>query len=418
MKTSIVTALLLLFFIHQLSAQRACVSFTYQQKEISKDPSLQQKMNAIEDFTLQKINNSGSQYLRTGESAVITIPVVVHILYHRPDQHLTDAQVFSQIAALNRDFRRMAADTINTPARFKSLAADCQIEFKLAISDPRKRNTTGIVRKYTPVQEWDADDKVKFSAEMGDDAWDSKSYLNIWVCNLNDVAGYSSILGGPAEKDGIVLGFNVFGTINTMTGYGMGKTAVHEVGHWLSLRHLWGDIDCGDDGVSDTPRQSIYTVGCPSGIRISCGNTPDGNMYMDYMDFTDDVCMNMFSLGQKARMRALFAPGGVRNSLLSSTGLNPPLIFESPVPEEDPKWLHPQLFPNPASTEITIDLSYDIRWIGKVITLFNQQGQIVQQFPVTSRLQKIDITKLKPGMYFLVAKKEDGESIRQKLIKF
>jgi hypothetical protein len=417
MKTSMVTALLLFTFMNQLSAQKACVSFAYQQQQISKDPSLQQRIEVIENFTRQNINNSDNQFLRTEESAVIIIPVVVHILYHYPEQNISDERIFSQIAALNRDFRRMAADTINTPARFKALAADCKIEFKLATSDPRKRNTTGIVRKYTPVLDWEADDKVKYSAEMGDDAWDSKSYLNIWVCNLNDVAGYSSVMGGPAEKDGIVVGFNVFGTINTMTGYNTGRTAVHEVGHWLSLRHLWGDVDCGDDGVSDTPKQSIYTVGCPAGIRITCNNGPNGNMYMNYMDFTDDVCMNMFSLGQKERMRALFAPGGVRSSLLVSTGLNPPLIFESPLPEEDPRWLHPQLFPNPANVEMTLDLSYDTRWIGKLVTVFNQQGQIVHQVTITAKLQKIDITRLKPGMYFLVAKKEDGETIKQKFIK-
>ena len=144
MKTSMVTALLLFTFMNQLSAQKACASFAYQQQQISKDPSLQQKIEVIENFT--RLNNSANQFLRTEESAVITIPVVVHIVYHYPEQNISDERIFSQIAALNRDFRRMAADTVNTPARFKALAADCQIEFKMATSDPRKRNTNGIVR--------------------------------------------------------------------------------------------------------------------------------------------------------------------------------------------------------------------------------------------------------------------------------
>ena len=106
--------------------------------------------------------------------------------------------------------------------------------------------------------------------------------------------------GDPSDKDGLVFSIAALG----------GRTAVHEIGHWLSLRHLWGDADCGDDGVADTPKQTTYTNGCPSGVRISCNNAPYGDMYMDYMDFTDDACIVMFTKGQKQKMRALFEPGG------------------------------------------------------------------------------------------------------------
>jgi hypothetical protein len=344
--------------------------------------------------------------------------VVVHILYHQPLENVSDAQVNSQITALNRAFRRQNADTINTPARFKPYAADCEIEFQLATSDLKRKSTTGIIRKYTPVSLWEADDKMKLSSETGDDAWDAKSYLNIWVCNLDQVAGYSSTIGGPADKDGVVIGLNVFGSLNEgIGGYDMGKTGVHEVGHWLGLKHLWGDENCGDDGVDDTPKQAGYNIDCPSGIRITCGNGPNGDMYMDYMDFTSDACMNLFTQGQKARMRALFAPGGLRNSILSSAGLSTPLIFDSPLTNEAPKWLHPQLYPNPVSTVLTIDLSYDMRWIGKTITVTNLTGQVMMQVLITTQYQKIDISKLKPGMYFFNAKKEDGEFIEEKVIK-
>jgi hypothetical protein len=418
MKAKLILVFNLLVFINQLTAQRNCSTFAYQQKELEKNPSLAEKINTIETFTHKQITATNNPLSRVMQGNIIKIPVVVHILYHQLSENITDEQVLSQIEALNRDYRRKAADTANTPAVFKPLAADCEIEFQLAISDPRRRSTTGIIRKYTPITYWEANDKMKFSSEMGDDAWDAKSYLNIWVCNLEQVAGYSSVPGGPDNKDGVVIGYPVFGTINTLPGFDMGKTTVHEVGHWLNLKHTWGDANCGDDDVDDTPKQSSYNQGCPSGIHISCGNGPNGDMYMNYMDFVNDACMNLFTNGQKARMRALFAPGGIRNSILSSIGLNTPLIFETPLPDESPTWLHPQLYPNPATTEMTLDLAYDIRWIGKIIKVTNLQGQTMMQITISSKNQKINISRLQPGMYFMNAKKEDGDFIKQKFIKF
>jgi hypothetical protein len=375
-------------------------------------------MNAIEAFTKQHISTAANNISNRMEGNVIKIPVVVHILYHSPSEKISDALVQSQIEALNRCFRHRNADSIKTPSYFKSLAADVEIEFQLATSDSRSRYTNGIIRKYTPITKWVMDDKMKFSVNMGDDAWDSKSYLNIWVCNMDKLAGYSSLPGSDASKDGLVMDFGAFGVLNSGNGYDLGKTAVHEVGHWLGLKHLWGDENCGDDGVSDTPKQASYTSGCPSTIRITCGNGPNGDMYMNYMDFTSDVCMNLFTNGQKARMRALFGTGGFRNAILSSKGLDQPLIFESPLPETDPQWLHPQLYPNPASSNITLDLAYDSRWIGKMIQIVNLQGQIVLQVQITSKIQQIDINKLQAGIYILAAKKEDGESMKMRFVKF
>jgi hypothetical protein len=197
----------------------------------------------------------------------------------------------------------------------------------------------------------------------------------------------------------------------------MGKTTVHEVGHWLNLRHIWGDQYCGDDGVSDTPKQASYTVGCPSTTRVTCGNGPYGDMYMNYMDYTNDDCINMFTQGQKQRMRSLFAAGGVRNGLLLSKGLDAPLISESSLPEEEPKWLHPQVYPIPAASQLTVDVMYDARWMGKTIFITNIQGQSIMSVTITSKKQVIDISRLTPGIYFLAAKKDDGESIKQRFVK-
>ncbi len=406
----------------QLAAQKNCSTFTYWQQELKKDPSLAEKLNQAEWFTRQQLSgNQSTEGIRrvggTQGNNIIRIPVVVHILYHYPSEKISDREVMTQMEALNKCFRRRSADTVNTPSYFKPLAADCEIEFELATSDPQRRSTTGIIRKYTPIKEWLADDKMKFSNEMGDDAWDPKSYLNIWVCNLHGVAGYSSVIGGADNKDGVVIGCPVFGTINTMHGFEMGKTAVHEVGHWLNLKHLWGDEYCGDDGVADTPKQAGYNIDCPGVITITCGNGPYGDMYMNYMDFTNDACMNLFTHGQKSRMRALFAPGGLRYSILFSTGLSAPLINEIPLPEESPRWLQPQLYPNPANKQLTLDLAYDMRWVGKTIRVINLQGQTLKSLVITSKTQRIEIGDLQPGMYFLAAKKDDGESMKLKFIK-
>lgn len=414
MKVGLIITLFALALTSQLSAQQRCSSAAYQQEILKSNPSLVERIKAIEVFTKQHTESSTAS--RT-EGTVIKIPVVVHILYHTQSEKISDAQVATQIEALNKYFRRRNADTTSTPAYFRQLAADCEIEFQLAISDPRRRSTSGIVRKYTPVTKWKADDMMKFSSSMGDDAWNPKNYLNIWVGNLDKFAGYATMPGGDENKDGVVISYSAFGTGSGVAGYDMGKTAVHEVGHWLNLKHLWGDEYCGDDGVGDTPKQASHTTGCPNTVRITCGNGPYGDMYMNYMDFTNDACINMFTQGQKARMRALFAPGAARSVLLSSKGLTAPLIFDAPLPEQDPQWLHPQLYPNPASNEVNIDLAYDVRWMGKTIFVTNLQGQNVMNVMITSKNMKIDISRLQSGVYFIAAKKDDGESMKMRFMK-
>ena len=409
----VLAALIFLGIGVQVFSQR-CQSFSYFQEQVSRDAMFGIKNREIESFLQKTSNNSLAS---RGQETVIKIPVVVHILYHTPEEKISDAVVLKQIEVLNKCFRRLNADSVNTPERFKNLAADCKIEFQLATSDMRRRYTSGIIRKYTPVTKWSMDDKMKFSSGLGDDAWDADNYLNIWVCNMDRLAGYASFPGGDKKLDGLVIDFGAFGTANGVTGYDEGKTVVHEIGHWLGLKHLWGDAYCGDDGVDDTPKQASYTIGCPSSIRTTCSNGPNGDMYMNYMDFTNDACMNMFTLGQRDRMRALFQSGGNKASFLTSKGLMQPLIFEIPAEESDPKWLHPQLYPNPANDAITIDLSYDPRWIGKTLQIFNLSGQSVQQLTITSKIQQINIKNISSGVYFIAAKGEEGLSLKMKFVK-
>ncbi|MFD2920850.1 M43 family zinc metalloprotease [Terrimonas rubra] len=356
---------------------------------------------------------TASRYMGDGKG-VITIPVVFHILYNNAGQNLDESLIRQQLVVLNTAFRKKNADTANIPEAFKSVAADCEIEFKLAVADPLRRSTNGIVRKYTSIKNWLDDDKMKFAASGGSDAWDATRYLNIWVCNLALSSGYSSFPGDAAAKDGIVLRTGLVGS----------KVLVHETGHWLGLKHLWGDTYCGDDQVDDTPKQSTFTPGCPTGVRPSCGGGAPGDMYMNYMDFTSDACLLMFTQGQKARMWSNFVTSGKRAGIIDSKGLTPAANDEIPLPgeenpqkPEEPVTAALKLYPNPAINRLTVDVGADDRWLGKTISIYNTNGEQVLRSIINGKQQAIDITRLLPGLYFVAGKQENGEQIRVKFIK-
>ena len=395
-----------------LCAQRDCATSTYIDQQRAADPALISKFNLIEDFIRQ---NNSIQHRENGEGAttVVRIPVVVHILFSSAAQNISDAQVNSQIAVLNRDFRRMNSDTANTPLRFRALAADCRIEFVLATADPLGRATTGIIHKSTSVSYWQMDDKIKFSSQGGDDAWDSRYYLNLWVGNMKGLLGYASVPGAPADKDGVVISLSAFGTMNTTAPYDLGRTATHEVGHWLGLRHIWGDTYCGDDLVEDTPQQGNFTSGCPTGLRFSCSNVTDGDMYMNFMDFTNDACMNLFTTGQKQRMLALFADGGPRQSLVSSRGLNTPWSTE-PADAPLPVNTGFRFYPNPAQEEIVLTMGEE--WLGKNLWLTGANGVVQAQITIRTKTQKVNLSGFRPGIYFIHGA-IGGEKIQAKFIK-
>jgi hypothetical protein len=400
------------------TAQRKCASSNYLEQQKQLDPTFSNRINELENFIRHQSRIAVMNKTDGQTASIIHIPVVVHVLYKSSNQNISDQQIKSQIDALNRDFRHQNADTVNTPVRFKPLAADVQVEFALATADPQGRATAGIIRKQVNVSNWDMDDKIKFSSSNGDDAWDSRYYLNIWVGNLFGLLGYSSLPGGPAEKDGVVINVSAFGTINTAAPYHLGRTAVHEIGHWLGLRHIWGDTYCGDDLVDDTPKQGNFTPGCPNGFRTSCDNGTSGDMYMNYMDFTDDACLNMFTQGQKARMLSLFNPGGPRNTLLSSKGLSQPWNHEAPPPVvvDTPVTTQFKMYPNPVSSEVMVDFNNDQNWIGKPISIVNMNGTVIFSTMVSSKLQKLNISQLRPGIYFIQGD-NGNKKIREKLIK-
>src|ERR1700761_8268291 len=310
-------------------SQTSCRSFVYRQQQLSNHPELATAVANIESFTRRQLQQptvgvtGGTTGTSSGASStptLVTIPVVVHVLYNTNAENISDQQIESQIAVLNRDYQKLNPDTSKIPSYFSGLAADIGIKFILAGIDTNGNVCTGIVRKHTNVTSFTINDEMKASATGGDDPWNRDQYLNIWVCALEDgTLGYSSLVGGPASTDGVVVAYTAFGTTGTAQApYNLGRTCTHEIGHWFNLIHTWGDAYCGDDEVADTPPQSQATYGNPSGVIISCNNAPTGNMYQNYMDFTDDLGMHMFTYGQRDRMRVLFNSGGFRNAILSS----------------------------------------------------------------------------------------------------
>ncbi|MTI31700.1 zinc metalloprotease [Cytophagales bacterium RKSG123] len=262
------------------------------------------------------------------ENEILTIPVVVHVVYNTSQQNVSDSQIQSQIDVLNEDFRKLNDDHTNTPSEFADLVADIGIEFQLATTDPNGNSTTGITRTQTSSSSFSyTNDGVKFNSSGGKDAWPSNKYLNLWVCNISgSVLGYAQFPGDDPATDGVVIDYQYFGTTGTATApFDKGRTGTHEVGHWLNLRHIWGDGGCGaSDYVDDTPSAASEYYGCPSYPQNSCSSN---DMFMNYMDYVDDACMVMFSEGQKERMRALFEPGGARESIISDNPTDPDPVY-------------------------------------------------------------------------------------------
>ncbi|MBB5367984.1 MULTISPECIES: M43 family zinc metalloprotease [unclassified Janthinobacterium] len=298
---------------------RTCATMTVYRRLLNEDPSYARVRDEIENLAGLYEGDQGL----AARSGVTTIPVVVHVVWNTAAQNISDAQVASQIDVLNRDYRHTNTDVANTPAPFLPLTADARVEFALATLDPHGAATSGIERRQTSVTSFGADDAVKSQATGGMNAWPADTYLNIWICQLGGgLLGYAQFPGGPAATDGVVILQSAFGTIGTAAPpFHLGRTATHEVGHWLNLNHIWGDdgTGCtGTDNVADTPNQGGANTGTPSFPHVSCNNGPNGDMFMNYMDYVDDPAMFMFTAGQVARMQACL--DGPRASIGTAAG--------------------------------------------------------------------------------------------------
>ncbi|MEY4702728.1 MAG: hypothetical protein RIR96_625 [Bacteroidota bacterium] len=365
----------------------------------------------------------------TVTNEILTVPVVIHVLYNQSSENISQAQILSQLKVLNDDFRRMNADASITPSAFRNDAADCRIMFCLAQLDPRGRTTNGIIRKQTSKTAFALNDGMKFTASGGDDAWDSKKYLNIWVCNLQGTAlGYSTIPGSSPDRDGVVIRFDAFGTTGTLRPtYNKGRTATHEIGHWLGLKHIWGEQTCGDDGIGDTPQQESYNSHCLNFPSMSaCSPDNRGDMFMNFMDYTPDACMNIFTHGQKTKMRSMFAVNGPRNSFMNSFVCDSTMGGGATVPSTDTATASPvqtvpvnsiTVYPNPIQNQFNIKAD-DINQIaGKKITVFNASGMKLISIQAETANLSINTSTWRPGLYLLQIG-EGKDRVIKKLIKY
>ena len=298
----------------KVPSRRTCGAMVVHNRLVESDPGYRTRLAALESATSARLS---AAFVAPKK---VTIPVVVHVVYNTAAENISMAQIRSQIAALNKDYNATNPDKSKTPAVWAGLVSDTLIQFKLAAKDPNGKKTSGVTRTKTDETGFSADDGVKSKTTGGANAWPSSKYLNIWVCTLaGGLLGYAQFPGGPAKTDGVVCLNTAFGTTGTATApFNLGRTLTHEVGHWLNLRHIWGDTeDCtGSDLVDDTPNAAGPNFGKPTFPHVTCTNGPNGDMFVNYMDYVDDAAMVMFTSGQVVRMRTVL--DGPRKSLAAS----------------------------------------------------------------------------------------------------
>lgn len=282
--------------------QRKCDADIILEQQMAADPAFKATIESLEKSTAEYISLKKRGLI---QQSTITIPVVVNVLYRNATENISQAQIESQIAVLNRDFNAANTDFNSyLPTEYSATKANVGINFVLQ----------GVVRKSTNKRSWGTNDAMKKSSTGGINPTSPSNTLNIWVCTLSGgILGYAQFPGGSLATDGVVILNTGFGTEGTARApFNLGRTATHEVGHWANLRHIWGDATCGNDQVGDTPPHNTANYGCPAqGHKSTCAGTPN-EMWMNYMDYTDDRCMYMFSNGQKDRMLAVFAANAPR----------------------------------------------------------------------------------------------------------
>ena len=398
-----------------------CASSEYEEYLRAKYP--QESREEFENWLSPKIQQQKAQRSANGANAVITIPVVVHVIHngdaYGSNENITDEQVMSQITVLNQDYRRM----VDTPGYNENLVgADTEIEFCLAKVDPDGNATNGIDRVNLGQAAWGSIGAIDGSVKP-DTYWNPNKYMNIWVVNYgnsSELLGYAQFPNsaavpgnpanaGPANTDGVVIGYRFFGskdiypqgTYDTSNTYIYGRTATHEVGHFLGLIHIWGDnsscsvnaADSTKDYCPDTPAASTEHYFCQ--LSNSCASSPGNDMVENYMDYTNDACMNIFTQDQKERMVAILNNATRRKSLITSN------VCQPLAGAEDYNLLNGMsIYPNPAQTVLNITSANGD--LPDNYTIYNNLGQTVANVKVSSSANlTINISAFANGIYFI-----------------
>lgn len=366
------------------------------------NPGRENLMQRDEQYLQQII--AANQNSRSSNT-VYTIPVVVHVVWKTSSQNISDQQILSQIDVLNEDFGHRNADTSSIPSVWRSISGASNFQFCMARIDPNGSSTNGIERRQTTVSSFSTNDDVKHYATGGMDAWDTRHYFNIWVCNLgNGILGYAEFpTSQVSDTYGVVIIYDSFGRTGVVSyPYNKGRTATHEIGHCFNLKHIWGDDGSacsGTDNVSDTPNQGGETYGCLTfPANDNCNTTTNGYMFMNYMDYSDDRCLYMFTNGQNTRMNT--AMTAWYSDLLASGKCESPVGITG-APDD----FQLSIYPNPSEGILNLDMTAT-RDLGKSIdlTIHDALGKIVYAQKLENPvgvIHQVNLQSFGQGVYFV-----------------
>lgn len=411
--------LLAIFFFSAANSQNfdRCGSNEAIKQQMAIDPVYAKK---VEDLLKNKGNYSRKNRKGPPSQVSITIPVAVHVVYNTPEQNISDAQVQSQIDVLSEDFTATNSDYNNYDAGYGSVKGDLDINFCLV----------QVIHKQTKTKSFGTNDNMKYTKRGGSDAVDPMHVFNIWVCNLSQgVLGYAYYPGITPEKFGVVCAVKAFGRgsqYDLFADFNLGRTTTHEVGHCFGLAHIWGDRTCGSDEVDDTPLHNTANFDCPEQGHLStCTGTPL-EMWMNYMDYTDDECMYFFSDGQGARASFFIDTDPQLISITSSACSNTrpsnnDITITSNNGFNSARERFNSILLYPTITSGQLNLSANTAVGGKAeINIYNQTGALImrQQIFISGKsLNQIDVSKFANGIYFLELARGANKQTRKFIVQ-